>query len=1807
MKLPWSFHRILVLGGIFWLLSATVCLGVDFVPLETFDTWPPANWEIIDGGSTTDTWMQDFGTHTSWGTEPLALVDSDAAGSGSTSDEQLITPLLDCSAATVVKLEFDQYFRRYGDEHAFVDVSTDDGETWTTILDQTADIGSEATPDHQTLDLSDACAGQSQVKIRFYYANASYDWYWAVDNVWVYEPDSVCINLPGTSEGMGAAGTVVQYTVGATNCGTETQTFNLEVVSSNWPTEIVDEGGTPVSTITIDPQVTENFYVNVTVEESSAMDTAVIRAFYGTDATEDSIEITTRKVAIIEDFSSDPTGTWTGFESGHWEWGPATASSGCSGGQDPDTDHSPTADNNIVGYAIGGCYTNNMSEEFLTSPAYDLHSADFVYLGFSRWLGVESSSYDHASVEVSNDGTTWVPVWTHDGSSMTDSTWTDVSYDISDVASGQSTVYIRFGMGPSDGSVVYCGWNIDDFYIITLEAGHIVGTVTDDQGPIAGATVTVIETGDTAQTAADGTYSIPLPEGTYSLKCEATGHNTATADNVNLPGGGETTVDFVLTYPEIDVTPDSFNVSLNINSTDEEELTIQNLGNGDLEYNISIDFTSKDMWEVVKDVDVATSTGDQSLLGAEFFNGHIWVTGAASDPNAAPNYLYELSEDGATVINQYEQASSAASDWGYRDLASDGTYLYAGCGNHFYQIDPSNGSVVADVTHSLGIVIRALAYIPETNTFVTGDFSSACIEFSFDGSSVTQIRSFSLGLDGKYGMSYDTVSQGGPFLWVFDQSGSPQTTIFQADISTPGSETLTGVQHTLPLLANLSDQLAGGLFLTTAWDSSKIILGGLVQGTDSGGNSLDKVFGLDLGNWMTWLTIGSYTGTVAPGGSETVPITFDSHSVETPGDYNANIVVTSNDGDESTVTVPATMHVDAPYWFAIDPTYQEGTGEPGASVDYTVTINNIGDNDDVYDLSVGTHSWDISFPNGSTVSVAAGASAEFTVEVAIPSATVPGVSDLGTFTVTSQAVPTMSMDGQVKTTASTSLGSIGGTVTYDGTTPLAGATVSVQGTMLSAVTASDGTYFIDAVPAGNNYTVDCTADGYIPGQQTGVAVTAHQTTEVNFDMLYAEIDVTPLDVYVSMDPDQTHTETGAVQIANLGTGNLDFNTNIDYPGKDADVLIVSDYSDGVTSSPENYESVYQAAVTAAGYSYDTWDHDAQGSPTLADIQSYKAIIWCTGISGSSAASGDTGHTTLTLDEESTLTSWLDLGGKSLCLSGMWIAWNCIADGNAQSQMSSTLFDDYMKLDYPPENFSGWITVNNNWKMNGQGGPIGGDEVWDLNWASAENYPDQLESTAADSNIFDWADAGGTQHHYAGIRYDGGTFRTALLACPIESIGSDADKALFMQRMLDWFTGGGGNGWMSVNPGSGTVVPSGTQLLDLSFDTTGMTEGNYTAQLHITSNDADEPDVVVNVHLTVGNVPTPTPVPPTATPVPPTATPPSCSELSIAEYDIDFDPPNASPGEIVTITALVKNTGTVDVSSTQVRFAYELTPMDTSDDPNMSFIGDPVLLNEIVAGGSQSATIQWDTTGLEPITYPVYVMTTDTVPEECEPGGYTQTDYTVPVKLYSFEAIGGNETVTLNWTTTTEINNQGFYVYRSLSYFDDFQRISDHLIPGAGTSFTRHDYTFTDSDVQNQTVYFYRLAAVDTNGNFEWSPIAAAIPHTSDAEVRLYTGTNRRIYAINDPMGMTFQLMNDGSTTPVQMQIALLINYEYVGDIVPPTLVTIDSGVHIDGDLLEHIWNGLEPTGEYMAVTLLTDPTTNEMIHLDVTDFFFTGK
>jgi len=154
---------------------------------------------------------------------------------------------------------------------------------------------------------------------------------------------------------------------------------------------------------------------------------------------------------------------------GQWQFGVPTG--------DGTHNHDPTAGHTgsyVYGYNLNGDYTNYMQTTcYLTTTPIDCTGASEVQLCFWRWLGVQAAPHDHASIRVSNNGYSWVTIWENPNEEIADLGWMVPTFDISAVADGRATVYVQWGMGPTDSAVTYPGWNLDDVQIVgTRDCNH---------------------------------------------------------------------------------------------------------------------------------------------------------------------------------------------------------------------------------------------------------------------------------------------------------------------------------------------------------------------------------------------------------------------------------------------------------------------------------------------------------------------------------------------------------------------------------------------------------------------------------------------------------------------------------------------------------------------------------------------------------------------------------------------------------------------------------------------------------------------------------------------------------------------------------------------------------------------------------------------------------------------------------------------------------------------------------------------------------------------------------------------------------------------------------------------------------------------------------------------------------------------------------------------------------------------------------------------------------------------------------------
>ena len=408
--------------------------------------------------------------------------------------EYATTPAIDCTGYEDITLSF---YRWLGVEmsdydHACVQVSND-GLTWVEIWQNPNYDIFDSGWAKQEFDISDVADGQPTVTVRWGMGPTDYSVAypgWNLDDVMMIgTPEALDSRGPGVvshtpASLVGDAQSAVTFTFNDTmdpagfDAGDDVVSFTGpggdlagEITGGTWldahtlSVQFASQSAGGTYTMVIGPGIPDDAG-NPMDQDGDGLAGEPTDDRY--TATFDLVD-----VAYFADMDSDPG--WTldaGSGEFRWQWGIPVGGGSHAG--DPTGGFTGSG---VIGYNLSGDYADNLTAQYATTPAIDCSDYQGVSLSFYRWLGIESSYFDHADVQVSNDGATWHDVWVHTERNISEAQWVYQEFDISAVADGQGTVHVRWGMGPTDDSVTYPGWNLDDVMVTGI------GTGSDEHGP----------------------------------------------------------------------------------------------------------------------------------------------------------------------------------------------------------------------------------------------------------------------------------------------------------------------------------------------------------------------------------------------------------------------------------------------------------------------------------------------------------------------------------------------------------------------------------------------------------------------------------------------------------------------------------------------------------------------------------------------------------------------------------------------------------------------------------------------------------------------------------------------------------------------------------------------------------------------------------------------------------------------------------------------------------------------------------------------------------------------------------------------------------------------------------------------------------------------------------------------------------------------------------------------------------------------------------------------------------------------------
>jgi hypothetical protein len=158
--------------------------------------------------------------------------------------------------------------------------------------------------------------------------------------------------------------------------------------------------------------------------------------------------------------------------------------------------------------------------------------------------------------------------------------------------------------------------------------------------------------------------------------------------------------------------------------------------------------------------------------------------------------------------------------------------------------------------------------------------------------------------------------------------------------------------------------------------------------------------------------------------------------------------------------------------------------------------------------------------------------------------------------------------------------------------------------------------------------------------------------------------------------------------------------------------------------------------------------------------------------------------------------------------------------------------------------------------------------------------------------------------------------------------------------------------------------------------------------------------------------------------------------------------------------------------------------NTFSGPPIAYSADPVVI------GAETLTTGYFQGNLDEVRIIETWRTADWITTEYRNMAFPGTFYVVgseetapvtAVSLISFTATGNAGSVNVEWETSREVDNMGFYLYRADGPFGPYVRLTDKLIPGLNFSMVGKKYRYVDRNAVSGRIYYYKLEDLDIFG------------------------------------------------------------------------------------------------------------------------------
>ncbi|MDP8208070.1 MAG: C25 family cysteine peptidase [Candidatus Electryonea clarkiae] len=434
--------------------------------------------------------------------------------------------------------------------------------------------------------------------------------------------------------------------------------------------------------------------------------------------------------------------------------------------------------------------------------------------------------------------------------------------------------------------------------------GFIQGRVTDlsTGDPLPGVSIYTDNLYHFAESDNDGYYSMEnIAIGEYEMHFELDCYNSSLSDSVIVTDDDTTIVNVSLRHPELTLSTYELEHELSFDNEETVELTVNNAGNGLLEYagNVYIVDTRErpdpttEPWNSLYAFDL--SPDESRYHGLAFVGRNYFISGSDNFDPTGPNKIYKYDDQGRELLTTYNQPVPLGqrSATGMRGLAWDGEYLYGVDDEVIYQMEVQPDTII--LTDSWDVPLETAHFLEwdsANELFWMGDYNSDIYGIDRNGETIERFEREFI----PRGAALNPNDESGRNLYLFSQLTS------RSDIQVVRMNPVSGesnLLHTIPYIAGR--WALSGVDFSSTWNPLVHVFSAVINQTEE---SYVQVWYFNDNE--TFFSIHNPDGTVNGGEDNIVEFMFRSTGLPA-GSYSFFVGFENNACEDETNFISITM------------------------------------------------------------------------------------------------------------------------------------------------------------------------------------------------------------------------------------------------------------------------------------------------------------------------------------------------------------------------------------------------------------------------------------------------------------------------------------------------------------------------------------------------------------------------------------------------------------------------------------------------------------------------------------------------------------------------------------------------------------------------------------------------------------------------------------------------------------------------------------------------------------------------------------